>query len=192
MIYLDNPKWWLAFCKEIGFLDEEGEPDTRFLRPLRWDDSRESVQTFLPYLTHTGQPDKEPYNEARDLVWGSNKLFEMYQRACNALLEKNVRTSDSCIECLAWIKNHDGFIEFEEFALWACMNTNYKGAASPVIREAIKSHNQRFIHSRDNENGALMAEIGALHDQIAELKRKQVIINVNDFEPLDNVGGGVY
>lgn len=113
----------------------------------------------------------------------------MYQRACNGILERNIRTSDSVIECLAWLEQQDRFVEYEEFAIWACMNTNYKGAASPVIREAIKSHNQKYMRSLDRNNDALMAEIAVLHDKVAELKRSQVVIDLKDTEDIMSLGG---
>lgn len=114
-------------------------------------------------------------------------MLEWYQRACNALIEKNRRTSDSVVDCLCWIKAQQGQIEFEEFALWACLNTNYKGAASPVIREAIKAHNQKWESQQYLQEQAQNAMCAALNDRIIDLKKKLAhSVSFDDFEEVVN------
>lgn len=173
----------------MGFVDEVNGKEVinyRFLRPMKYDDARESPETFLPYLTHTGQPDKEQY-AASCLIYSSNRMLEWYQRSCNALLEKNRRTSDCVVDCLCWIKQQKGQIEFEDFALWACMNQNYKGAASPVIREAIKAHNQNWQNQQYLQEQAQNAMCAALNDRIIDLKKQLAhSVSIDDFEEIVN------
>lgn len=144
-----NPVWWSAIAKKLGFVLLGGEPDYQFIRALKYDDTRETYESFLVYLIHKNQPDKEQY-DLRDL-WGSPEMCQDAARAVLHYENRKIEMPDAVLECLRWISLQNKFISYTEFGFWACSNPWFKGASSPIVRAALDEHNAKYRRTANNE-----------------------------------------
>lgn len=143
-----NPVWWSSIAKKLGFVMLGGVPDYQFIRALKYDDTRESYESFLVYLIHKNAPDKEQYT-LRDL-WGSQEMQRDAARAVLHFENRKVEMPDAVLECLRWIREQDHFVTYTEFGFWACSNPWFKGTSSPIVRACLEEHNAKY-RGKENE-----------------------------------------
>lgn len=122
-----NQRAWYRLCKLLGL------PDQQFCRPI------DNIDGALLYLCHTITPEKEQY-ELSDL-FGDKILIQKTDLLIKRHREKNVFTPEAVKVCIEHIRAHKGILSFADFALWAVANNLYKGAQSPLTREALREHN---------------------------------------------------
>lgn len=141
LLYFPNPRFWPSVCKSIGFVDSLGSPDYQFCRAIGYDDSRETVESFMVYMTHRNQPDKEQYN-ITDL-WGSDSVLKLSQRAHMRYHNRKIEMPDAVLDCLIWIDSipKNKVITYREFAYAACSSAWFKAASNPIVRAVLEEHN---------------------------------------------------
>lgn len=133
----DNPMRLGTFCRSLGLITEELEPDTQFVRLIGG-----RLDRFLVYLTHLSEPDKEQYS-ASDL-FGSSTLLSRYGQAATKWMKKEIDMSDAVLAVLDWCKYQEGVIHLTSFARWICGTPYFKASSSPLVRGIIQEHNQRI------------------------------------------------
>lgn len=141
----DCPRKLGTVARQLGFVNDLGEPDFQFVRVC---DGR--IARFLVYLTHLDQPEKEQYSASE--LFGSSSLLADYGKAATKFLRSEFDMADCVLACLDWIKcNHDNVITMTAFARWICGTPYFKASSSPIVRACIDEHNQRIYNAYRGE-----------------------------------------
>lgn len=147
ILNLNNPVYWRAVCKKLGFVSAESEPDYRFCWPLGYrytdhlEQRSETLKGAYVYLTHTNAPLKEQYDAAR--LFGAPDLIKDAAAAILAYQMRNMTMSQAVEMALHWIDAQEGkVVKMSAFGYWICSTPYFKAASSPVVRAAIQEHNQ--------------------------------------------------
>ena len=136
-----------------------GSPDYQFCRAVGYDDNRETVESFMVYMTHTNQPDKEQYT-LRDF-WGTESLIQKAQRAHLRYHNRKVDMCDAVFDFLCWIDSQrkDKVITYREFAYAACSNSWFKAYSSPIVRAVLEEHNS-IAREKNQSDDSLLFDLG--------------------------------
>lgn len=170
-------------CRKLGLINDLGEPDLQFIRPVEGRYSQ-----FLIYMTHLSVPEKEQYN-ASDL-FGSNALISDYGKTATKWLRNEFDMSDCILAVLDWIQRQEGIIRMSYFARWICNTPYFKASGSALVRSCIEEHNYRIYNSQRSEYMKQMSDsaekwVAKLQYPDADPEPPQMIFDESEWDSFD-------